>query len=608
MDLEWEESVQEWEWHALNYVNPIPPLIPFPSYCVSRRCGWCRFVIKSDEIVTARSSGGTESSAFAFGGSFDDSKLFATFKRCESNHDACATTGYHVECSAIASSLGLQKNDFLEVARYSYEPSAKEDKRREEWILNHLNQLMSDEFPKVPTEILLLINKHLILHYAIASLSCLRRPGRCTIEPLKDVWAKHFSLNGNEYIASLSNAPEPGSRLLWKDSESREDNCLYFSEDHLGIRQIFNDPVVALAEERQSGWWRTLPITSPILSFSHDGLKLRSIAALPLHPTICWSYPMTPKSLKNIAYHAVTRPSPSLGMTIEARMAALDFNEPNIVAYSTCWHGDRLIDIHIHKTGESLDFYRELEGDAMARCPTVKMGNASSASSLYWVYQPLNPGENVEQIWLRTENETEQGNDSYERRQDPVLSPRGVAVGLLTSHSRNLVMGRTETRHSEWKCIAETSTGSLMRVFFNRSVDGVSVFAAPTVDGCGNGPLLTKASSWTGAGRNPSNAEASLDEVRQVVACREIGVMGKAEITGLLFHYADGKQASVGRFRLDRADKPLSVEDSSCFYIGHRLSNEGKLTMDVIGLSTSDLGYREDMTWNEVPLEGVFMW
>jgi hypothetical protein len=53
MDLEWEESIQDWEWHALNYASPVPPLIPFPSYCVSRRCGWCRFVIKPDELVTA---------------------------------------------------------------------------------------------------------------------------------------------------------------------------------------------------------------------------------------------------------------------------------------------------------------------------------------------------------------------------------------------------------------------------------------------------------------------------------------------------------------------------------------------------------------------------
>jgi len=169
-------------------------------------------------------------------------------------------------------------------------------------------------------------------------------------------------------------------------------------------------------------------------------------------------------------------------------------------------------------------------------------------------------------------------------------------------------MGRTETRHSEWKCIAKTSTASLMRVFFNRSVDGVSVFAAPTVDGCGNGPLPAESSSWTGTGRNPSNAEASLDEVQQVVACREIGAKGRAEITGLLFHYTDGKQASVGKFRLDRADKPLSVADSSCFYIGQGLSNEGELTMDAISLSTSDLGYGEGMKWNKVPLGGTFTW
>ena len=147
-----------------------------------------------------------------------------------------------------------------------------------------------------------------------------------------------------------------------------------------------------------------------------------------------------------------------------------------------------------------------------------------------------------------------------------------------------------------------------MKVFFNRSVDGVSMFAAPTVYGRDNGPLPTGASSWTGANQNPSNAEASLDEVRQVVACRDIGFKGKAQITGLLFHYTDGKQASVGWFRLDRADKPLSVADLSCFYIGHRISNEGKPTMDAISLSTSDLGHEEGMTWNKVLLKGMFGW
>jgi hypothetical protein len=129
---------------------------------------------------------------------------------------------------------------------------------------------MSKEFAKLPTEILLMISKHLVLYYAISSLSGFRRPNRCTIEPLKDVWATHFSLNGIDYIASLSNAPQPGSRQLWKASDSREDHYLYIAEDHLGIRQIVNDPQVISAEERHNGWWRTLPIVSPILTSSGD--------------------------------------------------------------------------------------------------------------------------------------------------------------------------------------------------------------------------------------------------------------------------------------------------------------------------------------------------
>lgn len=53
MDLEQFEFAEEWEWQDLNYINAIPPLIPYPSYCVSRRCGWCRFMIQPGEVITA---------------------------------------------------------------------------------------------------------------------------------------------------------------------------------------------------------------------------------------------------------------------------------------------------------------------------------------------------------------------------------------------------------------------------------------------------------------------------------------------------------------------------------------------------------------------------
>ncbi|GKU02606.1 hypothetical protein FLAG1_00003 [Fusarium langsethiae] len=596
MDLEWEESIQDWEWHALNYASPVP-LIPFPSYCVSRRCGWCRFVIKPDELVTARSSGGTESSVFTFGDSCDDTKLFATFKRCESDHDACATTGYHVECSTIASNLGLQKNDFSDVARYSYEPSSKEDERRHEWILNHLHQVMSKNFVKLPTEVLLMINEHLVLHYAIASLSGPGRPDRWTIEPLKDVWATHFSLNGIDYIASLSNSPRPGSRLLWRAPDSREDSYLYISEDHLGIRRIVNDPLVVSVEERRSGWWRTLPIVSPILTFTDDGLKLRSVAAAPLNPTICWPYPMAPRSLKSMTYHATKRSSSSFGMTVEARMVTLNFNEPGITAYSTCWYDDCLVDIHTHESGESTGFYHELDEDVKTRWLNSRSDNVSIAATR-WVYHPLNRGEKVEQVWLRTKNEPEQGNDSYERQRKTVLSPKEIAVGLLTSHSRTLVMGKPGATRSEWKCIAQTSTGSPTRVFFNPSVDGISLFAAPTVGGSGSDYMPETLSTWLDAEQKPNNSEALLDKVKEVVVCKE-----RTEISGLLFRFADGKQASVGKFRLDHAEAPLLVGGSPWLYTGYRVSDKGESVLEAISIINP--GHNGSLEWNKMPLEGI---
>ncbi|KAF5674883.1 hypothetical protein FHETE_2634 [Fusarium heterosporum] len=399
MDLEYFEFADEWEWQDLNFLNALPPLVPYPSYCVSRRCGWCRFMIEPGEIITARSSGGTESTSFAFGDAFNDDKLSATFDRCKSNHDSCASIGYHVECSTIASSFGLDKNDFLNVARYSYDPSIQEDERRRDWIVNRLHQLMRREFGVLPTEILFMVNQYLVLHYAIASLSHVSRPGRCTLEPMGDVWAKHFNLDGIEYIVSLSNSPQLGSRLLWKALNEKEDNALYISEDHLGIRQIVNDPSeISTEEQYEARWWR-------------QGLKLRSFAAVPLNPTICWQYPMTPAVLESMTYYGTRKSSSSYGMTIEARMIALDLNKPGITGYSTCWYEDRLVDIRVHDAKESLDFYHELDENTQKMRPVVESKQGGKLTP-YWIYHPLNIGECVEQVWLRTRNEAKDKSSS----------------------------------------------------------------------------------------------------------------------------------------------------------------------------------------------------
>ncbi|KAF5540123.1 hypothetical protein FNAPI_10580 [Fusarium napiforme] len=605
MDLEWMEFAEGWEWHALNYVNPLPPMIPYPSYCVSRRCGWCRFTIKPGDLITARASGGTETVAFESCDSFNDERLHATFRRCTSDHESCATIGYHVECSEIASSFGLDKRAFVQVARYSYEPTVQEDERRREWILNHLHQIMSKKFTNLPPEILLMINKHLVLHYAIASLSHVSRSRQCTIEPLKDVWATHFVLDGIEYIASVSNTPKPGSRLLWRELRSREDNFLFISEDHLGIRQIVNDPGAVTSKQGNSGWWRTLPITSKFLSVSDDGLKLRSFAAAPLNPTICWPYPMAPDTLKNMAYHVTKDSSSSLGMTIEARMVALEFNEPKITGYSACWYKGQLVDLHTHKAEESLAFYRELDEMAKQKVIKEKSDDSTASSSPHWTYHPLNPGERVEQVWLRSRKQAdEKDTPEDERRPKTSETATETAILLVSNQSRTLTMGGSSSTHSEWKCIYSDSTESPMLVYFSPRLGGISLFASQTVKGSDKetSPAGLAPESETDLGEAP---EVSLDAVREVQICREQFDKGTSSISGLLFRYKDGSQACMGKFRFDHAKEVVSVADSKCFYLGTRYSNQDNRVLVEFCLSKPEYE-DESLEWRSSLWRGSF--
>ncbi|KAF5649953.1 uncharacterized protein FTJAE_751 [Fusarium tjaetaba] len=601
MDLEWMEFAEGWEWHALNHVNPLPPMVPYPSYCVNRRCGWCRFTIKPGDLITARASGGTETVAFESSDSFNDEKLHATFRRCTSDHESCATIGYHVECSKIASSFGLDKRAFVQVARYSYEPTIQEDERRREWILNHLHQIMSKKFTNLPPEILLMVSQHLVLHYAIASLSHVSRSRQCTIEPLKDVWATHFVLDGIEYIASLSNTPKPGSRLLWRELRSQEENFLFISEDHLGIRQIVNDPGAVTSVQGSSGWWRTLPITSKFLSFSDDGLKLRSFAAAPLNPTICWPYPMAPDTLKNMAYHVTKDSSSSLGMTIEARMVALEFNEPKITGYSACWYKGQLLDLHTHKAEESLAIYRELDEMAKQKVIKEKSYDSTESSSPHWTYHPLNPGERVEQVWLRSRKQAdEKDTPEDERRPKTSETATETAILLVTNQSRTLTMGRNSSPQSDWKCISKDSTESPMLVYFSPRLGGISLFASPTVKGSDKetSPAGLAPESETDSSET---LEVSLDTVREVQICREQFVKGTSSISGLLFRYEDGSQACVGKFRFDHAKEVVSVADSKCFYLGTRHLDQDNRALAEFCLSKP--GYEdESLEWRS------FLW
>ncbi|KAF9782571.1 hypothetical protein IL306_010797 [Fusarium sp. DS 682] len=392
--------------------------------------------------------------------------------------------------------------------------------------------------------------------------------------------------------------PEPGSRLLWRESEAQDENFLFISEDYLGIRQIVNDAgAVSIEKQSNSGWWCTLPIESKVLYFTDDGLKLRSFCGVPLNPTICWQYPMTPAALKSMAYHVIKDTSSNFGFGIEARMVALDFNEPEIRGYSACWFKGELVDFHMHRTEESLEFYQEVDEMAKMKGPREKSDDGSTNPAPFWTYHPLSTGERVEQVWLRTRKGANKNDSSEnERKLEASEITTDTAIALVTNQSRTLTLGRRSSTHGEWKCIAKDSIGLPMRVYFNPRLDGISQFAAPTVDGSDKDPLESEIDP-------AAISEVSIDGVKDVVICREQSQKGHTLISGLLFRYENGKQACVGKFRFDHAKEVLPVADSSCFYLGTPSFDDEKRVLKEICLSKPEYD-EESLEWNRFPWKG----
>lgn len=117
-------------------------------------------------------------------------------------------------------------------------------------------------------------------------------------------------------------------------------------------------------------------------------------------------------------------------MTIEARMVALEFNEPEITGYSACWYKDQLVDLHTHKAEESLAFYRELDEMAKQKLAKEKSDDSTASPAPHWTYHPLNPAERVEQVWLCSRKEADE-KDTPEDERRPKTSDTATETAIL---------------------------------------------------------------------------------------------------------------------------------------------------------------------------------
>lgn len=182
---------------------------------------------------------------------------------------------------------------------------------------------------------------------------------------------------------------------------------------------------------------------------------------------------------------------------------------------------------------------------------------------------------------------------------------------MITNRSRTLTMGRSSTSQEDWKCITKALTGSTMCVFLNPRLEGISLIAASTVDeGESDSPPadLPACVAEDAEAGVAGCSEASLEKVEEIVLCEEQSGKDTSDISGMLFRYTDGKQACVGKFRLDNMQPPLSVAGSECLYMGIKSFDGEKSVVKRVALSEPEDEPEEGLEWTRTPWKGNLAW
>jgi hypothetical protein len=157
-----------------------------------------------------------------------------------------------------------------------------------------------------------------------------------------------------------------------------------------------------------------------------------------------------------------------------------------------------------------------------------------------------------------------------------------------------------------------------MRIFFSYSLSGINLFAAPKSIASDEEPIPEDLYEeepanfyWYGYDFHTS---ASLEDVAQVVTCKAIECnvinQGKPCINGLLFRYKDGSERTVGKFRLDCAQPPISFDKSPTLFLGigkcgsptrgdeHVVDVRLSAPKDRVGLKWKKFSAKEPLQWS----------
>ncbi|KAI1207666.1 uncharacterized protein F4807DRAFT_434099 [Annulohypoxylon truncatum] len=463
----------------------------------------------------------------------------------------------HPECVGIA---GQERYKIALATSYAYEPPMGEIKRRVAWLNSDLSSRLV-LFKPLPPELHEEIAKLLLREYAVANAARYwtplpRQSADICVDVSAEVWVRFTEFEGIKYISDLANSPSPGYEVMFVPDLTRRVDCMYVSEDHLGVRQICFSSCEEVPPATPSfGVWWTISQTAsikPKVLGKFDGIKLRDVGwAEPVHELspvsrCMWEIPLPPTT--QISFSTIRKPSHDLFYDLlkplcisnkaRSRMALLRCNELHITGYSVFLDGNiKYIHAHIH--GENLSFYDH---------PPCADG--------VWLYMPLQHGEFLEDIWIRRHNFLD-------------------GTGLVFRTNRGRIMTAGPYLHVghptySWGHV-QTLEHAPSRLFFRYSSEGISELGLET-----SPPILRKNAVGLIPFSPPPNSlsftcyffsRASLEDVVEVTPC----CMSRADVSaiiGLLFRYADGHQWSVGEVRLDLLQDSIQVNSSEKMTLG----------------------------------------
>ncbi|CAI6087274.1 unnamed protein product [Clonostachys chloroleuca] len=503
---------------------------------------------------------------------------------------------------------------------YTYEPPASEEKRRLLHIRSQLAMQLSKRFKSrvsLPLDIWKSIADYLVSEFAICSMLDLPFRDSIEVSTTKDIWASHAKIDGISYVSKLANKRGHGAKLALRARDMAFEHPLYILEDHLGIREMISSAQPPAHKAGMSAWWRVVPMEAGMkISFATDSIKLhyspggKKALGLgrPVSPDNClWSKPISPHDIDQLFFY------PSLAPRAIINMVSIPINQPICTGYSVCWAkipnwkserktGAGLVYFHAHQPGETFSFYEDV---------------TRYTNKYVWEYAPKIKGERLTELSLL-----------YNRNKCP---PHRFTMAFRTSKKRDLIVGPYAEKISPgetitwkntwgWDSIATFSDFDTDTLWMEspRFEGGTSGFViGPQHGGLNRSryfnpfkplpPLLPNPLPDRLQDKELFQSSASLSGLLEIVICRSREVGLYPRVCGLLLRYEDSSEKSVGSFRMDWAERPISVPGKSPALFLNFLQDESRCLIADLAFFPQDSPAMFN-TWMELSWADELVW